>query len=95
MFIRDIAQILTVVLTFWFWFTPIFYSQDHPKFAKYSYLISWNPLAQIVSGYRHCLLDGRAPDWGSIATTALVSLGVFIAGGMFFRHLKREFVDVL
>jgi ABC-type polysaccharide/polyol phosphate export permease len=94
-FIRDIAQILTVVLTFWFWFTPIFYSQDQPKFAKYAFLISWNPLAQIVAGYRHCLLDGRAPNLGSTATTALVSLAVFIAGGMFFRHLKREFVDVL
>ena len=27
-FLRDTAQVLSVVLTFWFWFTPIFIEED-------------------------------------------------------------------
>src|SRR4030095_4761464 len=27
-FVRDVSQVLSVILTFWFWFTPIFYSPE-------------------------------------------------------------------
>jgi ABC-type polysaccharide/polyol phosphate export permease len=94
-FIRDLSQVLTVVLTFWFWFTPIFYAKVPDKWAKYSFIIDWNPLAQIVIGYRNCLLRRQMPDLGALVTLATISLVVFVAGGLFFRHIKREFVDVL
>jgi lipopolysaccharide transport system permease protein len=94
-FIRDISQIFTVILTFWFWFTPIFYDGGSPKFAKFGFILILNPLAQIVIGYRHCLLDGRMPSLRSVVALVSVSLVVFVAGGMFFRYIKREFVDVL
>jgi lipopolysaccharide transport system permease protein len=93
-FIRDISQMLGVILTFWFWLTPIFYTGNRLP-AKYSFVIRWNPLAHIVAGYRDCLLRMRMPDLQALALLALVSLAVFVAGGMFFRYIKREFVDVL
>ena len=96
-FVRDISQILTVILTFWFWFTPIFYSisQVRTKLARFSFVISWNPLARVVVGYRDCLLARRMPDIHALALLGLASLAVFFAGGLFFRHIKRDFVDVL
>jgi ABC-type polysaccharide/polyol phosphate export permease len=96
-FLRDVSQVLTVVLTFWFWFTPIFYTESKipPKFAHFAQWLKFNPLGQVVTGYRHCLLDGRWPDLRALAILALISLAVFVAGGMFFRNIKREFVDVL
>jgi len=27
-FVRDVSQVLSVILTFWFWFTPIFYTAE-------------------------------------------------------------------
>jgi lipopolysaccharide transport system permease protein len=93
-FVRDISQVLGVVLTFWFWFTPIFYTGN--KFPeKYSFIVRWNPLAHFVSGYRDCLLRMRMPDFQVLALLGLGSLAVFVAGGLFFRYIKREFVDVL
>ena len=96
-FVRDISQILSVVLTFWFWFTPIFYSasQAESKFKQFSFVISWNPLAQIVTGYRDCLLARTMPDIHALAWLSLAALAIFIAGGLFFRNIKRAFVDVL
>ena len=35
------------------------------------------------------------PESRILALLAAVSFLVFIAGGLFFRHTKREFVDVL
>jgi len=93
-FVRDVSQVLSVILTFWFWFTPIFYSPDRfPR--KLLFLVRWNPMAHVVVGYRDCLLRMRMPDMGILALFAAVSLLVFAAGGLFFRKTKREFVDVL
>src|SRR5262245_49517356 len=41
-YLRDTAQILSVVLTFWFWMTPIFISEEQfpPQFR---FLLSGNP----------------------------------------------------
>ncbi len=97
-FVRDVSQVLSVVLTFWFWFTPIFYASNRiadrlpPKLVV---LINFNPLSHIVTGYRDCLLRMRMPDLKVLALLALASLAVFVLGGLFFRKTKREFVDVL
>jgi lipopolysaccharide transport system permease protein len=93
-FVRDISQVLSVVLTFWFWFTPIFYSMDRFP-PKLLFLVRWNPMAHVVVGYRDCLLRRQIPDLGILAIFAAVSLVIFTAGGLFFRKTKREFVDVL
>jgi lipopolysaccharide transport system permease protein len=93
-FIRDTAQVLTVVMTFWFWFTPIFYSPERFP-PRLKFLVQWNPLAHVVTGYRDCLLRMRMPDLRVLALLAAVSFLVFAAGGLFFRQIKREFVDIL
>jgi hypothetical protein len=37
----------------------------------------------------------KMPDLQALGLLALASLAVFVAGGLFFRHIKREFVDIL
>jgi ABC-type polysaccharide/polyol phosphate export permease len=93
-FLRDTAQILTVVLTFWFWLTPIFLaaSQFPPRAQP---LLGANPLYYLVRAYRILLLSSRVPDWRDLAIATLFGAVVFIAGGLFFRHMKRGFADVL
>ena len=93
-FVRDVSQIVTVILTFWFWFTPIFYTAERfPR--KLLFLIHLNPLAQVVQGYRDCLLRMKMPDLTILGLLAFSSILVFIIGGIFFRYSKREFADVL
>ncbi len=93
-FLRDTAQILTVVLTFWFWLTPIFLaSSQFPSWARG--LLVANPLYYLVRAYRILLLSSRVPDFGDLVVVAGFAGAVFIAGGLFFRHMKRGFADVL
>jgi ABC-type polysaccharide/polyol phosphate export permease len=93
-FLRDTAHALSIVLIFWFWFTPIFYQREQLP-ARVRFLATLNPLAYVVDAYRKCTLAGRAPALADLAILALFSVGVFIAGGMFFRYTKRAFGDVL
>ncbi len=93
-FLRDAAQVLSVLLVFWFWLTPVFYSLEQVPEA-YRPLLQANPIAMAVHGYRDCLLEGRLPAWGELALLWLMAAAAFAAGGLVFRTTKREFVDVL
>ncbi len=93
-FLRDTSQILSVIMVFWFWFTPVFYqARDVP--APYRWWIQLNPLSHVVYGYRTALLENRLPEPQSLGLLALFSFTAFLLGGFVFRNTKREFVDVL
>ncbi len=92
-FLRDTAQIVTVVLTFWFWFTPIMF--DEKRLQKWSFIMRINPIAEVVSAYRKCFLSLEWPTLNGLVFLYVTSLLVFAAGGLFFRYTKRSFADVL
>lgn len=93
-FLRDTAQIVTVILTFWFWLTPILISEDQIP-DKLRFLLVANPMFYGVRAYRDMLLMARWPSLGDTAVLAGSAVLVFLLGGLFFRYMKRGFADVL
>jgi lipopolysaccharide transport system permease protein len=93
-YLRDISQVVIVLLTGWFWLTPIMIdSANFPHWAQF--LLHLNPLAHVVRAYRERLLTYDMPSLEGLAYLALIASATFLAGGLFFRHLKRGFADVL
>ena len=93
-YLRDTAQVLSVVLTFWFWLTPIFINEEQiPEQVRF--IVRLNPLAFMVRAYRDRLLSYRVPKLHDFLIIAAYALTAFVFGGLFFRHLKRGFADVL
>jgi len=93
-YLRDTGQVLSVVMTLWFWITPIMIFEDQIP-HQLRRLVSWNPMSWVVRAYRDRLLSTRWPPLEEIAVLTAYSIVVFVAGGLFFRHLKRGFADVL
>ena len=93
-FLRDTAQVLTVVLTFWFWFTPIFFDEQVLP-QKLRVFMQMNPLAAVVTAYRNCLLNHEIPHLQSLLLLYVFAIVTFIGGGLFFKYTKRTFADVL
>lgn len=93
-YVRDTAQALSVVLTFWFWITPIFIIEEQIP-PRWRFLPRVNPLAYVVHAYRERLLSSRLPSLRELAVIAAFGAVTFLLGGLFFRHLKRGFADVL
>jgi homopolymeric O-antigen transport system permease protein len=86
--------VLSVLLTFWFWLTPIFIpARSYP--AKVRWLLALNPVAYLVRAYQEILLFGRAPGLRDLVVVTVFAGATFCAGGLFFRHMKRGFADVL
>ena len=93
-YLRDTAQVLTVVMTLWFWMTPIMITEQQIP-SRFHRLIALNPMTWVVNAYRYRLLSTQWPSLRELAVLAAYSIAVFILGGLFFRHLKRGFADVL
>lgn len=93
-YLRDTAQAVVVLLTGWFWATPIFIDESHfPEFARF--LVRWNPMAMVVRAYRQLMLRQELPAMRDFLLLAAIALGAFFLGGLIFRHLKKGFADVL
>lgn len=93
-YLRDTAQVVAVVLTFWFWLTPIFVKEkDIPEGVRF--LLVLNPITYVVRAYRGILLGGLWPAAHDWLMLSCFSVGIFVVGGLFFRYMKRGFADVL
>lgn len=92
-FSRDVGQVMTVVLQFWFWVTPIVYPQSIvPPGLRAT--LAYNPLAPLVSAYQDVLLHGRGPSvdlWFPVACAA----GLVAVALVAFRRASAELVDAL
>ena len=96
-YLRDTAQVLTVLLTLWFWATPILLPEEklNEKLGNWALLlVRGNPLVYVVRGYRELLL-GHSVAFEDVAWTAAFAVAAFVLGGLVFRYLKRGFADVL
>jgi lipopolysaccharide transport system permease protein len=93
-FIKDTAQILPPLMTFWFFTTPILYSPSllPERVAK---VFAWNPMAGFVSQLREIVLYGRV-SFGKEELLAVVIVIVFSWLALrFFRRFSGHFEDFL
>lgn len=93
-FIRDIGQIMTIILQFWFWLTPIVYmSSIIPE--KYQDLLLLNPMTGIIMGYHNILVYDNAPQVDLLFYPALCAIIGLILAIVIFKKANEEMADVL
>jgi len=80
-FLRDTGQVVSVLLTFWFWMTPIFVSR-FPPWAHW--LLVANPFYYVVRAYRRVLLGSAMPDLRDLGVVTVFATLAFILGACFF-----------
>ena len=93
-FFRDIGQLFSVVLQFWFWVTPVVYPINILPPAVRD-LLRYNPMTNIISSYQNILVNGQWPDWSSLWPVTLIGILLCIWGMNLFRKHAGEMVDEL
>jgi ABC-type polysaccharide/polyol phosphate export permease len=91
-FFRDVVQILGMVLSAWFYLTPIVYPISLVP-GPFRDLIRWNPLTPLVELYRSALLGGGGPEPWSLLPLLLASATALLLGILVFQHLRPVLVD--
>jgi len=95
-FLKDLGQIVAMLLQFGFWMTPIFWTLKNVP-AKYHTLLKINPAYYIVEGYRDSFIN-KIWFWEHYRLTAyfwLATAVIFVFGAVLFRKLRPHFADVL
>ncbi len=98
---RDTSVITGVVLTAWFFLTPVFYSVPQLTGENGKVLYYLNPMASIIEAYRNILYGSPngappgPPDLAFLGRTLLTSFVVLVLGFIFFVRLSRKFGEEL
>jgi lipopolysaccharide transport system permease protein len=95
-FLRDVGQIVAVILQVGFWATPIFWD-IHMMPPKIQILFKLNPMFYIVQGYRESFIYFQ-PFWIHPRQTVYfwgVTVIIIGVGALIFQRLKPQFADVL
>lgn len=91
---RDVRHAVGFVVQMWMFASPVVYPSSLVP-ERWRALYNLNPLATVVEGFRWSLTgQGRAPDFGLLATTAVLVL-VLIGGLAYFRRMEGTVADVV
>lgn len=90
-YFHDFAEMYQVLLTGWFYLTPIIYPLDlvPERVRQFLYL---NPMVHLVELMRDSFYLNRLPDPGTLAVAAGVSVLALIIGWLVFARQTEEFV---
>lgn len=93
-FMRDVGQVMTIVLQFWFWLTPIVYMISIVP-TKYHWLMMLNPMTGVTMGFHNVLLYDKAPDISLLVYPSICSIVMLILAMFIFKKASEEMADVL
>ena len=101
MYFRDTQHLVGVLLSAWFFVSPVMYNLSFvERFAANRPLLMslylLNPIAPIITGYRAMILPGVAFPCSGFALAGLAAGLVFVwIGYAVFQRAQRNFADML
>ena len=93
-YLRDVRQVVGLVLTLWMFLTPIVYPASLVP-ARFKWVLDINPMTAVVDAYRAALLDDRLPSPVPLVIFAAVAFTSFVFGHWVFTRSKPTFADLL
>lgn len=90
-FFRDISHIIQIILSAWFYFSPIIYSLDFIP-AKHRWLFKLNPMLYVLNGFRLSIYYGLLPQFTSVAMSLACGVAAVLIGYGVFRRYQESFV---
>lgn len=90
---RDIKDVLSNLLTFWFFATPIIYPMElAPETGRK--LLNLNPFTHLAISYQEILFyPGPFGHWKWLVALAVASAGLFLLGYFLFDRLRDSFAE--
>lgn len=91
-FFRDTQQIVSLIMTIWFWATPIVYlPKIIPK--NLQWIVEVNPANFLVNIFRDPIYANQFYHWREASVFLLSTIIILILGGAMFRKLRKHIPD--
>lgn len=94
LFYRDIQYLFTLVITLWFYLTPVIYPAELFP-LKHRWIFKLNPMAVFINAYRQVLFNKSMPNLSSLGIGLIISIGFFIVASVLFKKMEKVMADVV
>lgn len=93
-YVRDIAPIIGLSISFLLFLTPVFYSLQSMS-PNWRFWMALNPMTHVIENIRSVVFLGVGPDWGSWSVSLAAGMCVAFLGAWVFSSLRDGFADVV
>ena len=93
-FLRDLQHIVTLLISVWFFLTPIIYPINMIQSDIVRSYFLWNPMHNFINLYREIILLGEISLINLEIVTIVAALS-YLLGGWLFMKIRPAFGDVL
>jgi len=93
-FVRDVGQVMSVMLQLWFWLTPVVYMPTILSPSR-AHIHALNPMSAAVGSFQQVVLYGQRPHLSTLLPLALASAILLPLGYVLFQRAAPEMVDEL
>jgi len=92
LYLHDVRFLVGVVLTLWFYLTPIMYPLDLVP-DRYLFVYNLNPNSLLIDSYRRVVLLDQSPGVDRLALGLSISVVTLLIGYYLFKKMERGFAD--
>ncbi len=95
---RDLQVLLSFFIQLLMYISAVPYplSEAREKLPAYAVdIVTYNPLTQIVEGFRYMLLDTGSFSWMGFNYALIISLVTFLVGLIIFNRTEKTFIDTV
>lgn len=85
-FFSDVVELVGVVLTLFFYLTPIFYPKEIVKDHSFFWVVQYNPIRSILEVFRDPIYQAEIPPVDHLGMAIVVSLIMILIGSHFFER---------
>ena len=89
---RDFRMVVPFMIQVWMYLSPVVYAITLVP-EKYRWLMSLNPMAGIIGGFRSVLLN-QPLDWSALGISTLLAALLLVIGVSNFQRTERRFADI-
>lgn len=93
---RDVGYIVPFICQIWMYITPIAYGSSLISNPKWAFIYNLNPMVGVVNGFRSAFLGiYSAVPIQSMVFSAVISVIILVSGLYYFRHMEKQFADLI
>ena len=93
---KDVKDIVTNLLTLWFFLTPILYPLEAVSIRPLYLVVAWlNPFTPFIRAYQALLFDGVLPPWELWLQMLLWGAAVWAVGSWLFERLSESLAEAV
>ena len=93
-FLRDLRELVSIIIQLWFWFTPIVYMKEIlPSFAQK--LLLFNPAIYFIDAFHKMYFFNQFPDFKLLILLTVMGHILLLFAYLFFKKMEKEVRDFL